>query len=212
MSIAPKLDPDEAKVVLDLLVSIERDGAQSQRRLAQDIGVALGLVNAYLKRCINKGLVKVRQVPARRYAYYLTSKGFAEKSRLTVSYLSHSLEFFRRSKADCGAVLAEARIRGFQRIALAGRSDLTEICIICGIEHGADIVMVVDPDLKAEQFVGVSAVHSFEAAVGEVDAVVITDLRHSRKTFELARRYFDRDRVLVPSLLNLHADRIGADE
>jgi DNA-binding MarR family transcriptional regulator len=72
---------------LELLQSVERDGGQSQRRLAAELGIALGLVNAYLKRCIKKGLVKVSAAPARRYAYYLTPHGFAEKSRLTVEYL-----------------------------------------------------------------------------------------------------------------------------
>jgi len=73
--------------MLGLLESVERGGEQSQRRLASELGVALGLVNAYLKRCINKGLVKVSEAPARRYAYYLTPHGFTEKSRLTVEYL-----------------------------------------------------------------------------------------------------------------------------
>jgi DNA-binding MarR family transcriptional regulator len=65
-------DAEKTRIMLGLLESVERGEAQTQRRLASELGVALGLVNAYLKRCINKGLVKVREVPARRYAYYLT--------------------------------------------------------------------------------------------------------------------------------------------
>ena len=75
--------------MLGLLELVERDGAQSQRKLASDLGIALGLVNAYLKRCVKKGLLKIGQAPPRRYAYYLTPHGFAEKSRLTVEYLSY---------------------------------------------------------------------------------------------------------------------------
>src|SRR4051812_41234808 len=88
---------EDDRIVLSLLNSVE-DGAQSQRRIAEDLGIALGLVNAYLKRCVKKGLVKVRHAPARRYAYYLTPQGFAEKSRLTVEYLSYSFSFFREAK------------------------------------------------------------------------------------------------------------------
>ena len=47
--------------------------------LAAELGMAVGLVNAYLNRCIQKGLVKATQAPARRYAYYLTPQGFARK-------------------------------------------------------------------------------------------------------------------------------------
>src|SRR5499433_4048044 len=95
---------DETRIVLGLLEYVGRGGEQSQRRLASELGVALGLANAYLRRCVKKGLVKVRQAPARRYAYYLTPRGFAEKSRLTVEYLSESFGFFRRAQADCVAV------------------------------------------------------------------------------------------------------------
>src|SRR5713226_7930774 len=113
-------DTEKAPIMLGLLESVERGGAQSQRRLASELGVALGLVNAYLKRCITKGLVKVAGAPARRYAYYLTPHGFAEKSRLTVEYLSYSFSLFREAKKDYTATLETARGRGFSRIALLG--------------------------------------------------------------------------------------------
>src|ERR1700738_702083 len=96
---------ENERIVLDLLTSVEHDGDRSQRHIAAELGIALGLVNAYLKRCVKKGLVKVHDAPARRYAYYLTPQGFAEKSRLTVEYLSSSFSFFRLAKADCAHVL-----------------------------------------------------------------------------------------------------------
>src|SRR6202167_4952425 len=118
--VARNEEPDNAKIVLGLLESVERDGAQSQRMLASDLGIALGLVNAYLKRCIKKGLVKVGQAPARRYAYYLTPHGFTKKSRLTIEFMSYWFTLFRRAKIDCMAALEAARARGYVRIALVG--------------------------------------------------------------------------------------------
>src|SRR5271169_6672883 len=132
------------RIVRDLLQSVERDGAQSQRKLASDLGIALGLVNAYLKRCVNKGLLKIGQAPARRYAYYLTPHGFAEKSRLTVEYLSSSFSFFRHAREDCSSVLKAAHARGWNRIALIGVSELAEIATICALEQGIAIVAVID--------------------------------------------------------------------
>ncbi len=43
---------EDARILLDLLNSVERDGGQSQRRLASELGIALGLVNAYLRRSV----------------------------------------------------------------------------------------------------------------------------------------------------------------
>src|SRR6202047_1963447 len=101
-------EAEKTRIMLGLLESVQRGDAHSQRRLAAELGIALGLVNAYLKRCIKKGLVKVSEAPARRYAYYLTPHGFAEKSRLTVEYLSWSFSFFRRAREDCATVLRAA--------------------------------------------------------------------------------------------------------
>src|SRR6201984_742611 len=106
-------EQENGRIVLGLLSSVENDGEKSQRRIAAELGIALGLVNAYLKRCVKKGLVKVHDAPAHRYAYYLTPRGFAEKSRLTVEYLSDSFSFFRQAKADCTNVLNTAKASGF---------------------------------------------------------------------------------------------------
>ena len=101
-----RADKQEA-VVLAMFSRIKRDSNVTQRHLAKDLGIALGLTNVYLKRCVKKGLVKIRQAPLRRYAYYLTARGLSEKSRLTRQYLVASLDFFRRARRDCAGPLAQ---------------------------------------------------------------------------------------------------------
>ncbi len=200
-TLGPETDKD--KILLELLESVERDGGRSQRHLASELGIALGLVNAYLKRCVKKGLVKVAEVPRRRYAYYLTPQGFAEKSRLTIEYLSSSFSFFRQARADCAQTLAAAEHNGWNRIALAGVSDLAEIAAICAFESRVTIVGVVDPAATVTAFVGAPVVRTFNAIPGAVDAVVVTDLRTARETFDAAVAHFGRERVLSPTLLGV---------
>ncbi len=65
----------ETAITLAVLNAVHENDKVTQRSLAQEVGVALGLTNAYLKRCVKKGLVKVKQAPANRYLYYLTPKG-----------------------------------------------------------------------------------------------------------------------------------------
>jgi DNA-binding MarR family transcriptional regulator len=192
---------EDARILLDLLSSVERDGGQSQRRLASELGIALGLVNAYLRRCVRKGLVKVTATPARRYIYYLTPQGFAEKSRLTVEYLSVSFSFFRRAKAECSAVFSIAAERGFRRIALAGISDLAEIAMICALDSGVEVAAVVDDKSGLSIFVGARVVPSFEDIAGSCDAVLITDLHRTADLAEQAIALFGAERVLTPKLI-----------
>src|SRR6185295_14112607 len=108
-------DRDGGAILLGLLETVDADGTRTQRRMASDLGIALGLVNAYLKRCVKKGLIKVREVPTRRYGYFLTPKGAAEKSRLTVDYLSHSFSFFRQARSSCAETLAQCEALGYRR-------------------------------------------------------------------------------------------------
>src|SRR5271170_345367 len=191
----------DARILLDLLNSVDRDGGQSQRRLASELGIALGLVNAYLRRCVKKGLVKVNETPARRYIYYLTPEGFAEKSRLTVEYLSVSFGFFRRAKAECGVVFDVAAQRGFSRMALAGISDLAEIAMICALDTGVKVTDIVDGKSTQAQFFGVPVAASFDAIVGRCDAVMITDLQRTAELIEQANALFGPERVLTPNLI-----------
>lgn len=199
----------DAQIVLGLLESVERDGAQSQRRLATELGIALGLVNAYLKRCVKKGYVKVSNVPSHRYAYYLTPQGFAEKSRLTVEYISYSFSFFRQAKSDCASLFDVARERGLTRIALAGVSDLAEIAAICAVESSIRISAVVDPETDRSSFVGVPVVPSFDLVA--TDGVVVTDLKTTAETIARASQHFERDRVLIPALLRPRPAKREAD-
>ena len=48
---SPDLD-NEAKITLGLLKMVDDNAATSQRSMASDLGIALGLANAYLKRCV----------------------------------------------------------------------------------------------------------------------------------------------------------------
>jgi DNA-binding MarR family transcriptional regulator len=194
---------DNQRIVLGLLQLVERDGGQSQRRLAAELGIALGLVNAYLKRCVKKGLVKVSEAPARRYAYYLTPHGFAEKSRLTVEYLGISFSFFRQARAECADIFSAIRARGFERVVVAGVSDLAEIARICALETDIDIVAVVDANAQSATFVGVPVVATFAQVGPPFDAVVVTDLGAPHEIFEAAAAVVGADRVLVPSMLGV---------
>jgi hypothetical protein len=154
----------------------------------------------------------VRSAPARRYAYYLTPQGFAEKSRLTVEYLSYSFGFFRQAKTDCSELFKAASTRGIESVLLAGQSDLAEIASLCAVEHGIKITGVVQEDAARTQFIGLPVFGSFDAVTGPFDAVLITDVLRPREMCEAAIARFGIDRVLVPDLLRIRMRQKGGDE
>jgi len=196
---AIRRETSDDAIMLGLLDAVERDPAVTQRSVARELGIALGLANAYLKRCVRKGLIKVSTTPARRYAYYLTPQGFAEKSQLTGRYLANSFSFFRRARAQCAELFAVAVARGQRRLALIGDGDLAEIARLVAREHAVEIVGIMSQpvDRACSELDG----PQFDVA----DAVMITALSDARSAYDAAVAAFGAERVHVPALLRVHA-------
>ncbi|WP_425354926.1 bifunctional sulfate adenylyltransferase/adenylylsulfate kinase [Oceaniglobus trochenteri] len=75
-----------------LLRQLDRAPEASQRVMAQAIGVSLGRFNALLRSAVEQGFATIsdRDGPDKRarYAYSITSRGAAEKNRLTDQFLA----------------------------------------------------------------------------------------------------------------------------
>ena len=90
----------------DFLVMKYLDNTQktSPRELSQSLNISLGKINYILKALINKGIVKARNFKnsknKRAYAYYLTSKGIQEKTRMTISFFNRKSQEYDKLKKE----------------------------------------------------------------------------------------------------------------
>ena len=191
------------EVTLGLLRAVHKDQALTQRSAARELGIALGLVNTYLKRCVTKGLIKISQTPNNRYAYFLTPKGFAEKSRLTAEFLSQSLNLFRQAQADYTELLQTCADEGWSRIVLCGVSDLTEIISLYARDFPVTIIAVVDENHAETSAHGLPVVSSLDLLPGSFDACIITDLHTPQATYDALTTAIRKERILVPELLDV---------
>ena len=121
-------------LTLGVLSALAEDDKATQRSLSSELGIALGLTNAYLKRAVDKGLVKIKHVPRNRYLYYLTPKGFSEKARLTGEYLRSSLNFYRKARNECNKIIFSIEKTGIKNVVLSDRNDLAEIFILSALD------------------------------------------------------------------------------
>ena len=208
-----KKDPrfSEEDTTLKIIHAIEHNGATSQRTLAKDVEIALGLTNAYLKRCIRKGWVKVTEAPTQRYFYYLTPKGFSEKARLTASYLSNSFEMFRSARGQCDEILEHCCKEGLSRIALVGSSDLGEVAILSSLNDSAEIIGVLDESSNQSSIAGVPIVTKL-ADLPSFDVVIITDMQTPQATFEKLLQALPSNRIFAPDLLRINRERPNMDQ
>ena len=193
---------NEVAITLGMLSAIEESSTLSQRSLAKELGIALGLANAYLKRCVKKGWVKVQQVPANRYAYYLTPVGFSEKARLTGEYLSTSLEFFRLAREQAAEVCALAEGRRMKRLALIGSGDLAEIMALTALDSSLEIVGIVDAAAAGGRVAGLPVVADL-VDLDSVEAVIITDMRSPQKSYDFWSKRLGKQYVFAVALLKI---------
>lgn len=143
----------EEQVILSLLDAIEKDPHTTQKDLATRLGIAVGLVNSYLKRVIYKGYVKTRNLERRRLKYLLTPSGIREKSRLTYEFLQYSYLFIRNVREKVRAALAAAAARGASRVVFYGGGEMAEIAYLGARELGMELAGVADPALEGRRCV-----------------------------------------------------------
>jgi len=121
----------EEQRTLSLFEAVDGNERISQRQLAQELGLSLGLTNAFLQTVLHKGWIRARHVSARRWAYFLTPEGFREKSRLTMNYLRRTMHSFQELKTLILQHFTELELQGCQRIHLCSEGDLQEIIRLC---------------------------------------------------------------------------------
>ena len=192
----------EESLTLEILEKIEKHDNLTQRHLAASLGVALGLANSYMKRCVRKGLIKVHQAPANRFLYYLTPKGFAEKSRLTARYLSSSFDFYRRAGDSLAQAFSLCETNNKKSVLLCGVSELAEIASLRAYEHEINIIGVFDPYSKKENFLHLQIWHRLDDA-GTYDACLVTSLVDAVSIVKLLRQQIREDDILIPSILGI---------
>jgi DNA-binding MarR family transcriptional regulator len=192
-------DALDERLVRQLLHSVDENAGVSQRQLSGELGIALGSVNWYLKRCISKGLIKMSQAPLKRYMYYLTPQGFEEKSRLTAQYLKWSLDFFRLGRGEADRLLTLCADKGLTSVYLAGDGDFAEIFILSASKSSLEIKAVFDPSSSGGQ--------RLQVPIGQVippeASVILTDLSNPKAMYEtLIAAHIRPDHIFVPSLLS----------
>ena len=192
-------DARDEGIIRDILERVDDSAEISQRDLAGDLGIALGMANAYMKRCVRKGWVKVNQAPTRRYRYYLTPKGFTEKSRLTAQYLRDSLKFFRRARRSYNTLFADLAADGVARVVLCGDGELAEIAVLCALDHPLEIIGVSRSDGFDEPVCGVPAI--VDGAPPEADAWVLAETDNAEAAYRRACGAVGTENVMVPSVL-----------
>lgn len=171
--------PSERMLDLQVLEEIEQNPKVSQRELSNKFGIALGVTNACIKRMARRGLIRLKGFPPRRIAYYLTPKGFSEKSKLMLHFLSYNIQHYAEMKKVISKRFLELEEQGIRRIAFYGVSDEMEIAYITLQGSEIKLIGIIDDNetgngrtLFGHKVIGLNEVKNLT-----IDAILITSLK-----------------------------------
>ena len=170
--------PSERMRDLQFLEEIEHNPKVSQRELSNKFGTALGVTNACIKRMARRGLIKLKGIPPRRIAYYLTPKGFTEKTKLTLSFFSYNIHHYAEMKKEISKKLIEMQNSGVKRVAFYGVSDEMEVAYITLQGLNMKFVGIVDEGKNlGKKVFGYKVIGAREVKYLNPDAILITSMK-----------------------------------
>jgi len=158
---------------LQILDELSSNEALTQRDISQRLGIALGLVNSFIKNLIAKGYVTVKAIPPKRYAYYLTPKGLAEKTRLAYDLLQDYTRIYREAKNGFNKLFRDLEQEGYRRVAFAGVDEVAEIAFITLHETTLELACVVDRENAGGRFFGREIMNLEVLGDKDYDCVVV---------------------------------------
>ena len=186
------LDPEQHKT-LQILNALSDNIAVTQRDLSSGLGIALGLVNSYMKNLIRKGYITVKSIPPRRYAYYLTPKGFSEKTRLTYHLLQDYTRIYRQARANLRNLFSELQANGVRKVVFAGADEVAEIAYLTLQETDIELSGIVDSERTGKKFFGTEVGSLQDIAHLIHDRIVITSYVRKEKILkELLKNSIDK--------------------
>lgn len=194
-----------------LLDRVSERGAIDQRTLARQIGISVGLLNALIHRAARKGLIKIKEAPARRYAYYLTPRGFAEKSRLVGEYLDYSLSFFRVARQEYSDIFARCAAAGQRDVILCGAGELAEIALLAVSSLDVRLVAIFDQRVNHARMYGLPVLRD-PSAIDAGAVLVMTEGRKSQEVYDQVADVVGAHRIIAPAFLRILIELAAPDE
>jgi hypothetical protein len=149
-----------------------------------------------------KGLIRIRDLNPRKIGYYLTPKGFIEKTRLTIYLISFRVQHYSELKKVIANRLLEMQRDGRQRIVFYGVSDEMEVAYITLQGVNLKLVGIVEDDEKiipriifGYEIEPVSRIQELKP-----DGILITSLTENEPKKDRLKRIFGQNSICIKDI------------
>lgn len=143
-----------------ILAEVASGKSVSQRSLAKQMGIALGLTNLLLKRLIREGWIRMSHIKPNRFAYLITQAGIAEKARMSRDYVARSMRSYVATRDRILESFSELSAEwpidspvSSKRVIFFGAGEIAEIGYVCLQATDLTLVGLVD-EVQTSRFFG----------------------------------------------------------
>jgi DNA-binding MarR family transcriptional regulator len=99
----------------------------SQREVAAQAGLSLGMVNLILKRLLQTGYIKAASLDRKKMEYILTPKGLAERMARSYQYLIRAYRMFHESQRRVEALVTPLLGAGRRKFVVLGSGEIAQL-------------------------------------------------------------------------------------
>lgn len=182
------MEPNDIRT-LKLLEKVDEKSPQSQRALARELNISVGLVNAYLKRLTKKGHIKILTTPTKRVKYTVTPAGLSEKKRLTYNFIQLSYQFYVQTCKKLKLLFDELEKLKVRKITFWGATDLAEMAYLCMNDSSIILVAIVDDRNIQKKIAGQEVRPLTQLSKITCDRILITDDRNREEVMQMISSY-----------------------
>lgn len=159
---------------LQILDEVAKGKPLTQRDLSNKLGIALGMINSYLKRLVQHGYLQVVQAERKRLHYLLTPMGIAEKSTLTYRYIKRSYQVYSEARGRMLHFFDDLEKDGVKSVVLYKATVVAEIAVMALQDSPLDLVAIVDETGAGRRFLGYTIKPPDDLRKLEFDRLLIT--------------------------------------
>lgn len=114
----------ESEILTQIQQTLSLNPNANQRILAENSNISLGMMNAVLKRCIERGWIAVKNLNMKKVCYCLTPQGFEEISRRSSSYMKRSFSMMNDYAGSIEKLISQSKSQGISKVVLYGASNI----------------------------------------------------------------------------------------
>lgn len=155
----------------EILKHVEETPRVSNRMIASKLGCSVKLAHALLGKMVQKGLLHITKHHARRWDYFLTPRGLAEKTRLTYEFLEFSMSFYQEARKLSSQLCRDLAEDGVSTIAFLGASDLAEIVYLGVKEWSLELIEVYGEG--STRFLGIPVAPLSRVSESNAEAIIV---------------------------------------